>query len=486
MIAFLIKPLEERILNERTNMKIKKEELLKRIESEGRGERSKKILREILEIESLAHLYWGVFSAPPVVAEGKGSTIIDVDGNKYIDLTGGFGVHAIGFSHPKVVAAIKYQAERLLQYCEMPSEPRIELGKKIVEIAPGQFKKKILYAVTGAEAVEAATKVGRYYTGRPNIIAFTGGYHGRTQGNMAFTANAYFKNYHTMPPDICVLRFPYAYCYRCPLGLDYPDCKMSCTQYLDNFFSSVHYGLRDPEREITSVAAVLVEPCQGHAGYIVPPTEFLLELRKICDKYGLLLIADEVMAGFGRTGKLWACEHSNVVPDLMCIAKPIGGGIPLSAVVGRADILDEVGPAAHMGTFAGNHIACAAGVALIKVLLEEKIPQKAAKTGEYLLNQWMGLQESHSLIGDVRGWGLFIGVELVKDRDTKAPAKEEINWIQNECYKRGLIIQKAGYFGNRFNNYPTLAITEEEIDRAIEILDTVISEAEKKFDVRAS
>jgi len=481
----MVKPFEERIAEERAKMRVSKDVLLKRIESEARGPKTKKILKEILETEALAHVYWNIFTAPPAVAEGHGATIKDADGNEYIDFTGGFGVHAVGFSHPKVVAAIKQQAECILQYCEMPNEARVELAKKMISIAPGNFKKKILWAVSGSEAVEAATKIGRYYTGRPNLVTFTGAYHGRTMGSMAFTANAYFKYNHEVPVDICAIRFPYAYCYRCPLKLDYPECAMACTQYLDTFFSSVHYGLRDPDRNITNVAGVIVEPCQGHAGYIVPPVEFLSEIRKICDRYDLLLIVDEIMAGFGRTGKLWASEHSKVTPDLMTVAKAIGGGIPLSAVIGREEILDEVGPGAHMGTFAGNPIACAAGLALVNVLLEEKIPERAAATGAYLLKQWQNLQEHHPIIGDVSGRGLFLGVELVKDRKTKEPASKETAWIQNECYKRGFIIQRAGYFGNRFNNYPTLVLTEEEIDRAMEILDPVLGEAEKKFTIPA-
>ena len=477
----MVRPIEERIVDERVRMKAKRDELLNRIEKEARGEKSKKLLKEILVTESLAHLYWNVCVAPPVVAGCKGSTMTDVDGNEYIDFTGGFGVHAIGFSHPKVVAAIEEQARRVLQYCEMPSIPRIELGKKMLEITPGNFEKKILWAVTGAEAIEAATRLARYYTGRTNLIAFTGAYHGRTTAAMALTANAYFKNFHQLPVDTAVVRFPYAYCYRCALGEKYPDCKMACTKYLENFFSSVHYGLRDPDKGITNVAGIVVEPCQGHAGYIVPPVEFLSELRKICDKYELLLIADEIMCGFGRTGKLWACEHSNVAPDLMCIGKAIGGGIPLSAVVGRQEILDYVGPGAHMGTFAGNHIACAAGLALVRVLLEEKIPERAAKTGKYLAEKWRALQDRHRLIGDVAGRGLFIGVELVKNHETKEPAAQETAWIQNECYKRGFLIQRAGYYGNRFNNYPTLIVTEEEIDRAMEVMDSVMSDAERKY-----
>jgi 4-aminobutyrate aminotransferase-like enzyme len=251
--------------------------------------------------------------------------------------------------------------------------------------------------------------------------------------------------------------------------------------FIERWFESIHYGLRDPDRKATSVAGILVEACQGHAGYIVPPVEFLRRLEAVCDKFELLRCVDEVMAGLGRTGKMFAYEHSGIYPDMVTVGKGLGGGVPLSALVGVAPLMDYWGPGGHGTTYGGNHLACAAGLALIEVIEKEGILDNASSVGQRIQRSLADLQAEHGLLGDVNGRGLFIGIELVRDRRTKEPATQEAEWIQRRCMDQGLLIQRAGYFGNRFNICPPLAITNEEADTGVEILEDTLREAEREF-----
>ena len=476
-----VSPFEDRISEERGKYKVPRDVLLSRVEEAAKGPETKRLMKELIKYESVGHLHWAVFRCPPVLKAGKGATLTDVDGNSYVDFMGGFGVHNAGLSHPDVVKAIKEQAEQLTQWAEMPSEPRIALAKKLTEIVSMKGEKRVQFNTTGGESVEAAIKLARYYTGRPTILTFSGAYHGRTAGAASLTANYFMKHFNTLPIDTGVIRFPYAYCYRCPFGKSYPDCGMFCVQYIERWFESVHYGIRDPDRNVTSVAAIVVEACQGHAGYIVPPDDFLRGLEKLCDKFQLLLCCDEVMAGMGRTGKIFAYQHSGVSPDMVTMGKGVGGGIPLSALVGVAKVMDEWGPGGHGTTYGGNHIGCAAGLALINVLEREKVPEHAASIGEYVLKRLRDIQTEHPILGDVNGKGLFIGIEFVRDRETKEPASKEADWIQRECFRKGLLIQRAGYYGNRFNVYPPLSLTKEEADKGLQILEECISAAEREF-----
>ena len=476
-----VSPFEDRISEERNKYRVPHDTLLARVEQEAAGPETKRLMKELIKYESVGHLHWAVFRCPPVLKSGKGATITDVDGNTYVDFIGGFGVHNAGLSHPDVVKAIKDQAEQLTQWAEMPSEPRIALAKKLTEIVPMKGEKRVQFNTTGGESVEAAIKLARYYTGRPTILTFSGAYHGRTAGAASLTANYFMKYFNTLPIDTGIVRFPYAYCYRCPFGKTYPDCGMFCVQYIERWFESVHYGLRDPDRNVTSVAAIVVEACQGHSGYIVPPDEFLQGLEKICDKFQLLLCCDEVMAGMGRTGKMFAYQHSGVSPDLVTLGKGVGGGIPLSALVGVAAVMDEWGPGGHGTTYGGNHIGCAAGLALINVLEREKVPEHAASIGEHVLKMLKDIQDEHPILGDANGKGLFIGIEFVRNRETKEPATKEADWIQRQCFHKGLLIQHAGYHGNRFNVYPPLSLTKEEADKGVQILEECISAAEREF-----
>lgn len=479
----VVEPYHKVIDIERTIMKGRaRQELLATIEREARGPKSREVLREALEFESPAHIYFAVSKCPPVIDRGKGATVWDIDGNEYIDLFSGWSVHNIGHCHPKVVEAIKEQCEKLVQWAEMPHELRAKLARKLVEMTPGDHEKKVYYGVTGGEAVEASTKFARYYTGRPTIMAFYGAYHGRTYGAMTATADGYMRHFQGFPLNVGVVHVPYAYCYRCVFGREYPECDMQCTRYIEELFRSAHYSLRysGPQGSVTDVAAILVEPMQAHSGYTVPPTEFLRDLRRIADENDLLLIVDEVQSGWGRTGRWWGCEHSDVVPDIMPTAKSIAGGIPMSVTIARSEIMDEFGPSAHSTTFGGTPLACAAALAVIKVFEEEGLVDRAARTGEYFKKGFRDLAEEHPLIGNVEGKGLFIGVELVKDQKTKEPAIEENIVVQEECLKRGLLYPRQGWYGNKMNVICPLVIEKEQVDRALEIFDAALGTAERR------
>lgn len=461
--------MEKKFLEEREKLRMPEEMVLSIIERETKGPKSKEILKKALKYESPGHLYYAVFRCPLVYESGKGAIITDVDGNEYIDLISGWSTQNFGNCHPKIVQAIQKQAERLLTNAELPCEHRTELAKRLAEIAPGHGAKKVHFLTTGGEAVEVAVKLAKYYAGKPDILAFTGGYHGRTFGAASLSANAYFRLWD--PTLHQIYRLPYAYCYRCFFGKEYPDCDMQCVRYIEMLFEAVQGGLRDPEHNITTVAGIVVEPMQCHAGYIVPPEDFLRGLRKICDRYNILLIVDEIQTGWGRSGKMWGCEHAGIEPDIMAIAKSLGGGIPISATIAKSEIFDSWGPAAHGTTFGGTPLACATGLAVLDIFREDKLVEQSARKGEYFLKRLEELQEKHQLIGHVDGRGLLIGIEFVKNRKTKEPAAEETEKMQHELFKRGVLIEKSGYYGNRFNFIPALVITETQIDNVIDALD---------------
>jgi 4-aminobutyrate aminotransferase len=455
-------------------------ELADRVNKEARGPKSKAILLESLKYESPAHIYYAVFRTPPVIERGKGSKVWDVDGNEYIDLIGGFSTQNVGHIHPKVTETIKKQSELLVQEAELPHEYRTKLAKRLVEITPGKFEKKVQYVTTGGEATETALRLARYYTQHPTIIGFFGGYHGRTYGAMNVTMNAYMRHFEVMPLNQAVFHVPYAYCYRCPFGLEYADCGVRCVKFIDEMFKANQFGLRSTKAggATTNVAAMIVEPMQAHSGYIVPPPEFMPGLREICDKYGILLIADEIQTGFGRTGKWWACDQTNVAPDIMAIGKSIAAGLPLSVVVAKSEIWDAMGPASVCTTFGGTPLSCAAALTVLDVFEQEKLLERAAKIGEYFKKGFEELQSRHPLIGHVNGVGLFIGVDLVKDPKTREPAPEANAVIHDECFKRGLLYERGGYYGNMIKTICPLCITEEEVDKTLDIFDQAMKVTE--------
>jgi len=398
---------------------------------------------------------------PLVIKQGRGAMVEDVDGNRFLDFTAGIAVTTTGHAHPRVVKAVQKQAAKFLHMAgtDFYYEPQSLLAKKLAEIAPGPSEKRVLFSNSGAEAVEAAFKLARYVTKRSRMIAFLGAFHGRTLGALSLTGSKAVQVNHFAPLIPEVTHIGYGYCYRCPYNLKYPSCEMACARYLED----VLFKKTVPADE---VAAIIVEPIQGEGGYVSPPPEFHKILRDITRRHGILLIADEVQSGMGRTGKMFAIEHWGIEPDIICTAKGLASGLPLGAVIAKANLMSWV-PGSHGSTFGGNPVACVAALETIK-LLEEGLIDNAAKTGGYLLEKLRALQEKFPLIGDVRGKGLMVGIELVRD-EKKSPAARERDAIVEACFRKGLLLLGCGESGIRFS--PPLVITQHQVDIACAILE---------------
>jgi len=402
---------------------------------------------------------------PLVVEKAQGLWVHDVDGNIFLDFTAGIAVCASGHCHPRVVGAIQKQAELLLHMSgtDFFYTPQIGLAKKLSGLIPGDKVNRVYFGNSGAEAVEAAFKLARWHTKRELNIAFYGAFHGRTMGALSLTASKTVqkKNYHPFVPGIT--HIPYPYCYRCAYHQQYPRCELACIQWIENTL----FRTTIPPEE---VAAIFVEPIQGEGGYIVPPPEFHQELKRIAAQYGILLVADEVQSGMGRTGKMFAMQHFGVEPDIMALAKGIASGMPLGAMVASEEIMNwEAG--SHASTFGGNPISCQAALATI-ALLEEGLIKNAAEQGDYLLEGLRTLQQSNECMGDVRGKGLMVAVELVKDRQTKEPARDRRNEIIKKAFERGLLLLGCGENSIRFS--PALIVTRENLDTCLSIFDEAL------------
>jgi 4-aminobutyrate aminotransferase len=404
---------------------------------------------------------------PLVVKKAQGVWVHDVDDNMFLDFTAGIATCATGHCHPKVVQAIKEQAEQLLHMSgtDFYYVPQIALAEKLASLAPGEGGKKVYFGNSGAEAVEAAFKLARWHTKGELNIAFFGAFHGRTMGALSLTASKTIQKKHYYPFVPGITHIPYAYCYRCPYNLCYPQCGLECVHWVED---TLFRTAMPPEE----VAAIFVEPIQGEGGYIVPPPEFHRELYKVAKKYNILYVADEVQSGMGRTGKMFAMEHFGVAPDIMALAKGIASGMPLGAMVARADIMDwEAG--SHASTFGGNPVSCQAALATIQ-LLEEELMANAEAQGERLMRGLRELQNSHECMGDVRGKGLMVGVELVKDRETKERATEWRSEIIKKAFQKGLLLLGCGENTIRF--CPALTVTEEELDLCLQIFGEAVRE----------
>ncbi len=402
---------------------------------------------------------------PLVVDKAKGVWIHDVDGNIFLDFTAGIAVCATGHCHPKVVDSIIKQAKRLLHMSgtDFYYTPQIDLAEKLSAIAPGKGVKKVYFGNSGAEAVEAAFKLARWHTRRELNIAFFGAFHGRTMGALSLTASKTVQKRHYNPLVPGITHIPYAYCYRCPYNLTYPKCNITCVDWVENTL----FRTTIPPEE---VAAIFVEPIQGEGGYIVPPPEFHQKLYRLAQRYGILYIADEVQSGMGRTGKMFAMEHFGVDPDVMSLAKGIASGLPLGAMVARSEIMSwEAG--SHASTFGGNPLSCQAALQTI-ALLEEELMENARVQGERLMAGLREIQKENECIGDVRGKGLMIGVELVEDRETKKPAAEKRSRIIRKAFEKGLLLLGCGVNSLRF--CPALTVNHEEIDSCLSIFHDII------------
>jgi 4-aminobutyrate aminotransferase len=396
------------------------------------------------------------------MARGSGATVEDVDGNVFLDCAAGIAVNSTGHSHPDVVAAIVDQAQKFLHMSgtDFYYEPQVRLGEELEALAPFSGAKRSFFSNSGTEAIEAAVKLARYHTRRYGIIAFLGSFHGRTLGSLSLTSSKAIQRKGFGPPLGGVYHAPFANCYRCPVGLQPDGCDAACLSFIED---QILVHLVSPDE----VAAVVVEPIQGEGGYVVPPAQFHERLRALTTKHGMVLVADEVQSGMGRTGRMFAIEHFGVEPDVITVAKGVASGMPLGVTTARSEIMAWP-PGAHASTFGGNPVSCAAALATIK-LLRDRLMANAEQVGAHLMQGLKSLQEKHPIIGDVRGKGLMVGVELVKDRQTKERAIKERDRAVDECFKRGLLVLGAGRNALRLS--PPLVLTKEEADTAVRIID---------------
>jgi 4-aminobutyrate aminotransferase len=403
---------------------------------------------------------------PFVIARGQGATVEDVDGNIFLDCAAGIAVNSTGHAHPVVVQAIIDQAQKFLHMSgtDFYYEPQVGLAEEMEAVAPFSGPKRTFFSNSGTEANEAAMKLARYHSKRYGIIAFLGSFHGRTLGSLSLTSSKAIQRKGFGPPMGGTYHAPYANCYRCPVGLKPESCASECLDFLED---QVLMHLISPDE----VAAVVVEPIQGEGGYVVPPRQFHERLRALTTKHGIILIADEVQSGMGRTGKMFAMEHFGVEPDMITSAKGIASGMPLGVTTARADLMDWT-PGAHASTFGGNPVSCAAAMATIG-LLKASLIRNSAEVGAFMMEGLTALKDKHPIIGDVRGRGLMIGVELVRDRQTKERASEERDRVVDEAFTRGMLILGAGRNAVRFS--PPLVLTKDQATTAIRIFDESLS-----------
>lgn len=404
---------------------------------------------------------------PLVVKQGRGCVIEDVDGNLFLDFMAGIAVANTGHAHPRVVKAIEEQARKFLHICgsDFYYEPMVELAEKLARLAPGKGGKKVFFTNSGTETVEAAFKLARYHTKRQHVIAFYGAFHGRSMGSLSLTASRSSHRAYFGPLIPGVHHVPYGFCHRCPYQLKYGSCGIECVNVLEK--TVFRYDVRPEE-----VAAIFVEPVQGEGGYIVPPPEYLPMLQELCRKHGILLVADEIQSGFGRTGKMFACEHWGIEPDILCTAKGIASGMPLGAMIARAEISTWTA-STHGSTFGGNPVACAAALATI-ALLEESLVENSAAVGAFLKERLTDLKKRHGAIGDVRGLGLMIGVDFERRDGSHAADAQFRDKVMQRCFEKGLLLLSCGESTLRF--CPPLIVTREEVVTAVGIFDSVIGE----------
>lgn len=407
-------------------------------------------------------------TSPVAIKSARNALVEDVDGNTLIDFYAGIGVLNIGHSHPNVVRAIHEQVDKFTHFAgtDFYYEMQNRLAKTLDEIAPGKYPHKVFFCNSGAESVEASMKIARWRTKRKTYVGFLGAFHGRTMGVLAVTASKAIQREGFFPMMPGVYHIPYANCYHCPYKLTYPECDLWCAKILEELY----FETLIPPSEL---AAVVLEPIQGEGGYLVPPDGWLQEMRKITKRHDVLLVADEVQSGIGRTGKMWACEHWGVVPDIVASAKGLGSGMPIGASIFPAEFdFDRQGR--HSNTYGGNPVACAAALATIETIQKENLLDRATKEGAYLRKRLDELQARYPIIGDTRGVGMMLAQEFVADRKTKKPAKKSRDEIVEKAYKRGLLLLPCGTSAIRY--IPPLTTEREYLDAAVEVLDSCIKE----------
>ena len=408
---------------------------------------------------------------PLVAKQGRGAVLEDMDGNLFLDFTSGIAVCSTGHCHPRIVRAIQQQAENLIHMSgtDLYYQPQADLARKLAMMAPGSSPKRVFFANSGAESVEAAFKLARYHTRRNLVISFFGGFHGRTMGALSLTGSKAIQRHRFQPLVPGVVHTPYANCIRCPMNKTYPGCQVACVDEIEKVL--FRHTISPDE-----VAAVVVEPIQGEGGYLVPPIEFHQKLREITRRHGILLVADEVQSGMGRTGRMFAMEHFGVEPDITCLAKGIASGMPLGAMIAREDLMTWQ-PGSHASTFGGNPISCAAALETIAIL-EEELIHNARVVGDYLKELLVALKDKHTVVGDVRGLGLMLAIDLVKDRQTMEPDVELRNALVQSCFLKGLLLLGCGQSAIRF--CPPLVIHERDAATAVRILDQALVEHHRR------
>jgi 4-aminobutyrate aminotransferase len=425
------------------------------------GPRAKAVIERDAKVVSTSYTR----DYPLVIARGEGVFVEDVDGNVFLDCTAGIAVTSTGHSHPDVVRAIVEQAGKFLHMSgtDFYYEPQVRLGEELSAIAPMPGPHRSFFGNSGTEANEAALKLARYYTRRQHVIAFLGAFHGRTMGSLSLTASKPAQRRGFAPFVPGVYHAPYANCYRCPVNATPDTCAAECLRFVEE---QIFVNLVSPDE----VAAIMVEPIQGEGGYVVPPDVFHQRLREIASRYGILLIVDEIQSGMGRTGRMFAIEHTGVTPDVVTMAKGIASGLPLGVATARSEVISWP-PGTHASTFGGNPVACAAALATL-ALLRNGLIRNAEVVGAHMLAGAKALMDKHQIVGDVRGRGLMIGVELVRDRQTKERATSERDRVVRECFTRGLLVLGAGQ--NSIRLCPPLVLTKEQADTALRILDEAL------------
>jgi len=422
------------------------------------GPRARQIIERDVKVLSPSYTR----SYPLVASRGEGAIVEDVDGNRFLDFNAGIAVVSTGHCHPKVVKAIQDQAARLIHMSgtDFYYENMVQLAEKLAALAPGGVERRVYFGNSGTEAIEASIKLARYSTGRDKFIAFLGAFHGRTMGSLSLTASKAVQRRGFSPLMPGVHHIPYAYCYRCAYGKTPDTCAVECAKVIEDQLVKTIV----PADE---VAAIVVEPVQGEGGYVVPPQKFFDELARIAKRFGMLLIFDEVQCGMGRTGKMWAAEHFNAVPDIFAVAKGIASGMPLSAMVARAELMTWP-PGAHASTFGGNPVAVAASLVTVE-LLENELVANAARIGAYLMDRLRDWPKRFPIVGDVRGLGLMIGIELVRDQQTRERNREARERILQLAFERGVLVLGAGE--NSIRLCPPLVITRDQAEFAVDVLE---------------
>jgi len=437
------------------------------------GPRSKALAVELGRLEMPTSNTIARGDLPIAWEAARGANIADVDGNVYVDLTAASCVAAAGHSNPEIVAAIAEQAGTLMhtQGATNPCSRRVELLKKLAEVAPGELSVSHI-ANTGAEAVETGYKTARIYTRQPGFIAFEGGFHGKLGGALTLTSKNYYRqDFLPLLPE--VYHYPYAYCYRCAYGREYPSCDLFCARYIEQ-------RLENPDSGLPRMAGLIFEPIMGHGGWVVPPIEFAQELRRITKKHGMLLLADEIITGFGRTGKWFACQHSDIVPDVLIVAKSMASGFPISAIITTPEIAKAWGSCQHTSTFLGNPLGSAASLASINFIERNNLVQRSATIGSVMLDALKQMQAKYRIVGDVRGRGSMVGFEVIADRKTKEPAAKLALQIRDACQSRGVMCNNVGgMYGNVFKFSPPFVITDEQLNFALDVIEQGIATVSK-------